>query len=115
MAITDGITTKIRTRLAAREWEVDSLIDTFDQLQATYPDVLTNVYRTRAALAPLIHEGLLESVQGVGTYVRRIPTLRAADVAAQRDIAFLDGLLDELESLRRQVAAYREHLAERVA
>lgn len=82
--------------------------DTFEQLQARY-SVLTNIYRVRQALAPLIHEGLLESQQGSGTWVRRIPEvvrLPGGELAGE-----IAQILTDLDSLRVRVAEVHRRLS----
>jgi DNA-binding GntR family transcriptional regulator len=108
-----AVTRDLEARLSDREWNVDDQFDTFDQLMARYP-VLTNIYRVRAALAPLIHAGLLESRQGSGTWVLRLPEPQpVAPQPPQAMSAFLDELTSDIDALRAKVAAYRLQIGER--
>ncbi|MEV6927440.1 hypothetical protein AB0M46_23445 [Dactylosporangium sp. NPDC051485] len=107
-----AVTRDLEGRLTAGEWDVEDQFDTFDQLMARYP-VLTNIYRVRAALAPLIHAGLLESRQGSGTWVLRVPeTQQAAPQPSPATSALLDELLNDIDALRAKVAAYRLQIEE---
>lgn len=96
------VTAELRQQLASPSWAADQQFHTFDALMATFPE-LTNVFRVRKALAPLIQEGLLVSLQGSGTYVGKRPGASKPDVAA---------LLGELEadtkSLLGKIAAVRQ-------
>jgi DNA-binding GntR family transcriptional regulator len=103
-----AVTRHLEKRLAANEWDPEDQFDTFDQLMERYP-ALTNVYRVRAALAPLIHAGLLESRQGSGTWVLRVPEPPPSSKATSE---FLDLLLGDIDALRAKVAAYRVQLDE---
>jgi DNA-binding GntR family transcriptional regulator len=77
-------------------------------LRGRYPQ-LKNIYRVRAALSPLIHEGLLESVQGSGSFVRRLP--ESVD-DRRSDIQLLDDVLADLDALRTKMLSLRERLAD---
>ncbi|XVU26462.1 hypothetical protein ACQPZJ_05245 [Actinoplanes sp. CA-054009] len=101
----DAVTRDLEHRLAAEDWKPGDKFDTFDQLQDRYP-VLTNVYRTREALAPLINAGLLESRHGSGTWVLRVPP----PPVNQPAIAILDELLADIDALRAKVTAVRDQL-----
>ena len=75
MKAVDNVSRELRQSLAVGNWTEGDRFWTFDQLMTKYPAVLTNIYRVKAALAPLISEGLLESQQGSGTWVRRLEAL----------------------------------------
>jgi DNA-binding GntR family transcriptional regulator len=109
-----AVTRDLEGRLTAGEWNVDDQFDTFDQLMERYP-ALTNIYRVRAALAPLIHAGLLESRQGSGTWVLRVPEPPAVSRSSQAMSAFLDELLSDIDAVRAKVAAYRLQFGEEPA
>ncbi len=67
-----SVTSSLRRRLANGAYKVGDQFLTFEELMTAYP-TLSNIYRVRSALAPLIAEGLIESRQGSGTWVQRIP------------------------------------------
>jgi len=85
-------------------------MSTFFELTARYPQ-LTNIYRLRAALQPLVNEGLIESRQGVGTFVLRIPspaptepvqvigTAKGLVEGLRADLTAVEGKLNALEEL----------------
>jgi DNA-binding GntR family transcriptional regulator len=91
------------------EWSVGGQISTFDQLQQRYP-VLTNIYRTRQALAPLIHEGVLESRHGSGTWLLRLPRVLPATGSLAADVA---QMLTDLDALRDRMVDLHGRLADR--
>jgi DNA-binding FadR family transcriptional regulator len=104
----EAVTHDLESRLAAEEWAVGDQFDTFDQLMERY-EVLTNVYRTRTALAPLIQAGLLESRQGSGTWVRRLPR-PVAPGPSPATAAVLDEVLSDIDALRAKVVALRRQI-----
>jgi DNA-binding GntR family transcriptional regulator len=104
----EAVTRDLRRRITKPEWPVGGQIDTFEQLQDRYP-VLTNIYRIRQALAPLIHEGVLESRQGSGTWVRRIPSTAPTYGGLDGDVA---QILADLDALRDRVVELQRRLAE---
>lgn len=73
MKVVDDVTRDLRRRLAGGEWQVGERFLTFGELMDQYPDVLTNVYRVKLALRPLNDEGLVQTVHGSATWVRRVP------------------------------------------
>jgi DNA-binding FadR family transcriptional regulator len=103
----DAVTSDLERRLATEGWNPGDQFDTFDELKTRYP-ILTNVYRIREAVAPLITAGLLESRQGSGTWVRRVPSPPAP--AKRPAVAVLDELLNDIDALRAKVTAVRLQL-----
>lgn len=105
------VTHDLRRRLREGEWQPGSRMPTFDRLQGQYRHRLTNVYRVREALAPLITEGLIRSDHGSGTWVIKLPLPSAPelDFAAQ-----LDEVLVEIDTLRARVVEIRSAVASAV-
>jgi DNA-binding GntR family transcriptional regulator len=101
MQSVDLVTIELRKALATGDWSVGDKFMTFDELQAKYP-VLTNIYRVRNALAPLIEEGLLESQQGSGTWVRALPSAGSATDDDSRSQLVAE-ILTDLTALRAKV------------
>jgi DNA-binding GntR family transcriptional regulator len=104
--LTREVTRDLRSRLAQGEWEVNEQFATFGDLMDRYPAALTNIGRVRAALAPLISEGLIESIQGSGSWVRRLPEeVDDPKDLADEVVAELGVLTAKVERLRRLLAA----------
>jgi DNA-binding GntR family transcriptional regulator len=95
-------TADLRRRLVAGEWSRGDQFPTFDELSERYP-ALTNIYRIKAALAPLIQDGLIESRHGVGSFVLRIP-----DPPPDRSASSLHAALELLEQLSALLKAAAE-------
>jgi DNA-binding GntR family transcriptional regulator len=72
---------------------------------ANYPNVLANVYRVRTALAPLLGEGLLESQNGSGTWVRQLPPRTDANMAVREQL--IEEILTELAVLHAKIETLR--------
>src|SRR6266581_4785405 len=98
MQTVDLVTSELRQSLASDGWAEGDRFMTFDQLMEKYPKVLTNIYRVRAALAPLVREGLLESQQGSGTWVRCLPPRAPGMNGAARD-QLVEEILTEVTAL----------------
>lgn len=101
----NAVTRELRRNLASGKWAEGDQFLTFDQLMHEYPDVLTNVYRVRTALAPLIEEGLLDSQHGSGTWVIRKPAEADANSAVREQL--IEEILTELSVLRAKVETLR--------
>jgi DNA-binding GntR family transcriptional regulator len=97
-------TADLRRRLAAGEWSKGDQFPTFDELMERYPG-LTNIYRVREALSPLIQDGLIESRHGVGSFVLRKPTPLPAGGASPASVA-----LDLVEQLRALLQSAEEKI-----
>jgi DNA-binding GntR family transcriptional regulator len=102
----DNVTRELRRSLAAGDWAEGDRFWTFDQLMAKYPAVLLNIYRVKAALAPLIAEGLLESQQGSGTWVRRLPPRTEGTKTAARQ-QLIEEILADVTALHAKVEELR--------
>jgi Arc-like DNA binding domain len=76
MKAVDEVTRELRRRLAAKEWQPGDRFLTFDQLMGQYK-ALTNIYRVKLALRPLNDDGLVETMHGSATWVRRLPATPA--------------------------------------
>jgi DNA-binding FadR family transcriptional regulator len=106
MRAVDNVTRELRRSLAAGDWAEGDRFWTFDQLMAKYPAVLLNIYRVKAALAPLIAEGLLESQQGSGTWVRRLPPrTEGTNTPARRQL--VEEILADVTALHAKVEELR--------
>jgi DNA-binding FadR family transcriptional regulator len=94
----------LRRRLAEGEWTRGDQFPTFDELSRRYP-ALTNIYRIRTALAPLIQDGLIESRHGAGSFVLRVP-----DPLPSRSGNTLFAALDLLDRLREMMLVAADKL-----
>jgi DNA-binding FadR family transcriptional regulator len=102
MRTVELVTNELRQSLASGDWAEGDRFMTFDQLMTKYSKVLTNIYRVRTALAPLINEGLLESQHGSGTWVRRLPPRASGMSSAARD-QLVEEILVEVTALRAKI------------
>jgi DNA-binding FadR family transcriptional regulator len=105
----DAVTRELRRRLSDDSaWKVGERFYTFAQLMdVEFPADLTSINKVRAALAPLIAEGLVQSRQGSGTWVlRNPPELSANSVSdlAGQILADFDALRVKIEELKRMVS-----------
>jgi hypothetical protein len=103
------VTRELRRRLSDKsKWEVGKQFYTFAQLMdEEFPAELTSVNKVRAALAPLIKEGLLQSRQGSGTWVLRNPPELSADSVGDlvgQILADFDALRAKIEELGRMAS-----------
>lgn len=74
----------LRAQLAAGRFQVGDKLPSIAELQDTYD--VPGLNTIRQALALLIDEGLLESVQGRGTYVTALSTPRQGRQALREDL-----------------------------
>ena len=105
----DAVTRELRRRLSdGSTWKVGDRFYTFAQLMdEEFPAELTSINKVRAALAPLIKEGLIQSRQGSGTWVLRNPPELSADSAsdlAGQILADFDALRAKIEELKRMIS-----------
>jgi DNA-binding FadR family transcriptional regulator len=105
----DAVTRELRRRLSDDStWQVGQRFYTFAQLMdVEFPAELTSINKVRAALAPLIQEGLIQSRQGSGTWFLRNPPELLADSAsdlAGQILADFDALRPKLEELKRMLS-----------
>lgn len=105
----DAVTRELRRRLSDDStWKVGERFYTFAQLMdVEFPAELTSINKVRAALAPLIKEGLIQSRQGSGTWVLRNPPELSADSAsdlAGQILADFDALRAKIEELKRMIS-----------
>lgn len=106
MKAVDDVARELRRSLADDDWAEGDRFWTFDQLMEKYPAVLLNIYRVKAALAPLITEGLLESQQGSGTWVRRLPPrTKGTNTAARHQL--IEEILADVTALHAKVEELR--------
>jgi DNA-binding GntR family transcriptional regulator len=110
----DAVTRELRRRLSdGSTWQVGQRFYTFAQLMdVEFPAELTSINKVRAALAPLIQEGLIQSRQGSGTWVLRNPPELSADSAsdlADQILADFDALRVKIEELKRMISGTAVH------
>jgi DNA-binding GntR family transcriptional regulator len=87
----------LRGRLGAGEFPVDSALPSISALQDEYEVLGLNT--VRQALAILQTEGLIEPMQGRGTFVLALPQPAGDLEALRKDVAELKGVLKAARSV----------------
>lgn len=103
----------LRARMERGEWAVDAKMPTQQELAAQYGDVALGT--VDKALGVLRDLGMAETVQGMGTFVRKPPP-SAGDLTEQvnrlreRVVMLEDQENAELRTLRHEVAVLRTYI-----
>lgn len=96
----------LRARIERGEWPVDARMPTLPEMAAEYEAAQGTIAKALEALHRL---GIAETVQGMGTFVRKpLPERSEYDVVMAR----VDELAEEIRLLRERVAAVERQEAE---
>jgi GntR family transcriptional regulator len=93
----------LRTRIERGEWAVDTQIPTQQELSDQYGVSLGTVDKALGVLRDL---GIVETIQGMGTFVRKPPEV---DHASEYEAVMsrMDELAEEVRRLREDVATLK--------